>query len=173
MLPREDRLAAPHTPRPRYGLAAPRTSFNEVAAHRQVLNPRRRGRPAARGAFEPRCQARRLTRAWSWRRPAVRVEFHLCRTKLGAAAQARSVRRQHMEVPMRIQGLFLAGSVVVGVLLPQVASSQTTVVRASVRDSTGAPVLPSRIDLVGTTRFALGDSLGEWCYGGSRSAARR
>jgi len=78
-----------------------------------------------------------------------------------------------MEVPMRIQGLFLAGSVVVGVLLPQVASSQTTVVRASVRDSTGAPVLPSRIDLVGTTRFALGDSLGEWCYGGSRSAARR
>src|SRR5207249_11214214 len=51
-----------------------------------------------------------------------------------------------MEVPMRIQGLFLAGSVVVGVLLPQVASSQTTVVRASVRDSTGAPVLPSRID---------------------------
>ena len=74
---------------------------------------------------------------------------------------------------MRIQGLFLAGSVVVGVLLPQVASSQTTVVRASVRDSTGAPVLPSRIDLVGTTGFALGDSLGEWCYGGSRSAARR
>ena len=61
---------------------------------------------------------------------------------------------------MRIQGLFLAGSVVVGVLLPQVASSQTTVVRASVRDSIGAPVLPSRIDLVGTTRFALGDSLG-------------
>src|SRR2546429_9862887 len=92
MLPREDRLAAPHTPRPRYGLAAPRTSFNEVAAHRQVLNPRRRGRPAARGAFEPRCQARRLTRAWSWRRPAVTVGVPLWRAKLSAAAHARSVR---------------------------------------------------------------------------------
>ena len=61
---------------------------------------------------------------------------------------------------MRIQGLFLAGSVVLGALLPQVASSRTTVVQASVRDSPGAPVLPSRIDVVGTTRFALGDSLG-------------
>ena len=40
MLPREDRFAAPHTPRPGYGEAAPRTSFDEVAAHRQVLNPK-------------------------------------------------------------------------------------------------------------------------------------
>src|SRR3989442_1524596 len=39
MRPRKDRFAAPHTPRPRYAHAAPRTSFNEVAAHRQVLNP--------------------------------------------------------------------------------------------------------------------------------------
>ena len=61
---------------------------------------------------------------------------------------------------MRIEGLFLAGSVVLGALLPQVAGSQTTVVQVSVRDSTGAPVLPNRIDLVGTTTFALGDSLG-------------
>jgi len=60
MLPKEGLFAAPHTPRPRYRGTAPRTSFNEVAAHRQVLNPRRRGRPVARGAFEPRCQARRL-----------------------------------------------------------------------------------------------------------------
>src|SRR6266581_4176672 len=30
----------------------------------------------------------------SWRRPLVRVEFHLCRTTLGAAAEARSVRRR-------------------------------------------------------------------------------
>src|SRR5207253_59826 len=41
-------FAAPHTPRPRHGEAAPRTSFNEVAAHRQVLNP-----PAG-AASEPR-----------------------------------------------------------------------------------------------------------------------
>ncbi len=77
MLPWDDLFAAPHTPRPRYGRAAPRTSFRGVAAHRQVLNPKRRGHPAARGAFEPRCQARRLTCAWSWRRPVVEVEFHL------------------------------------------------------------------------------------------------
>src|SRR5437667_12336553 len=93
MLPREDRLAAPHTPRPRYGLAAPRTSFNEVAAHRQVLNPRRRGRPAARGAFEPRCQARRLPPPWTWRRPAAGEESNLWGPKLGAAAKAPPVRR--------------------------------------------------------------------------------
>ncbi len=48
MLPREDLVAAPHTPRPRYGAAAPRTCFNEVAAHRQVLNPK------AGAASEPR-----------------------------------------------------------------------------------------------------------------------
>src|SRR5438876_8239217 len=112
MLPREDRLAAPHTPRPRYGLAAPRTSFNEVAAHRQVLNPRRRGRPAARGAFERRGQARRLTCAWSWRAPCVVVELRLCATphpkpagagapaRIAPAAQARSVRR--LRIRMRL-----------------------------------------------------------------------
>jgi len=61
MLPKEDRVAAPHTPGPRYGGAAPRTSFDEVAAHRQSSQPKggRRLR-AARGALEPRCQARRL-----------------------------------------------------------------------------------------------------------------
>src|SRR5437667_440026 len=37
MLPNADLCAAPDTPRPRYGGAAPRTSFDEVAAHRQVL----------------------------------------------------------------------------------------------------------------------------------------
>ncbi len=31
---------------------------------------------AARGVLGRLCQARRLTRAWSWRRSAVRVEFH-------------------------------------------------------------------------------------------------
>ncbi len=40
MLPNEELFAAPHTPRPRYGDAAPRTSFRRVAAHRQRPNPR-------------------------------------------------------------------------------------------------------------------------------------
>ncbi len=40
MLPKGDRFAAPHTPRPGYGQAAPRTSINEAAAHGQVLNPK-------------------------------------------------------------------------------------------------------------------------------------
>jgi len=39
MLPKEDRFAAPHTPRPRYGEAAPRPSFRRMAAHRQLPNP--------------------------------------------------------------------------------------------------------------------------------------
>ena len=43
---------------------------------------------------------------------------------------------------------------------PRVAAAQSTVVVVSVRDSTGAPVLPSRIDVLGTSIFALGDSLG-------------
>src|SRR6266540_1659519 len=36
-----------------------------------------RGLPAVRGALVHRCKERRLTRAWSWRRPAASVEFHL------------------------------------------------------------------------------------------------
>jgi len=39
MLPKKDLFAAPHTPRPRYGGAAPRTSFRRVAAHRQLPSP--------------------------------------------------------------------------------------------------------------------------------------
>ncbi len=49
MLPKGDLCAAPHTPRPRYGPAAPRTSFRRVAAHRQVLIPRA-GAGSERGA---------------------------------------------------------------------------------------------------------------------------
>src|SRR5437879_12872307 len=83
MLPKGDLCAAPHTPRPPYGASAPRTSFPRVAAHKQVLNPRRRGRPAARGAFEHRCQARRLTRAWSWRRlAAMEIGRASCRERV-------------------------------------------------------------------------------------------
>ncbi len=40
MLPKGDLCSAPYTPRPRYGAAAPRTSFRRVAAHSQVLIPR-------------------------------------------------------------------------------------------------------------------------------------
>jgi hypothetical protein len=52
------------------------------------------------------CQARRLTRAWSWRAPFVEVEFPLCApphpdpagagapARIAPAAQARSVRRR-------------------------------------------------------------------------------
>src|SRR5204862_357547 len=43
---------------------------------------------------------------------------------------------------------------------PRVAAAQSTLVVVSVRDSTGAPVLPSRIDVLGMSIFALGDSLG-------------
>src|SRR6266550_4368378 len=40
MLPKGDLCSAPYTPRPRYGAAAPRTSFRRVAAQSQVLIPR-------------------------------------------------------------------------------------------------------------------------------------
>ncbi len=40
MLPKEDLRAAPHTPRPRYGEAAPRTSFDRAVAQRQLPDPR-------------------------------------------------------------------------------------------------------------------------------------
>jgi len=40
MLPKEDWLGAPYTPRPRYEGAAPRTSFRPVAAQRQLPSPR-------------------------------------------------------------------------------------------------------------------------------------
>jgi len=61
MLASQPGFAAPHTPRPGLqGRRAARVLPSGGAAHSQVLNPRRRGRPAARGAFEPRCQARRL-----------------------------------------------------------------------------------------------------------------
>jgi len=43
---------------------------------------------------------------------------------------------------------------------PRVAAAQSTVVIINVGDSTGAPVLPSRIDVLGTSIFALGDTSG-------------
>ena len=50
MLPNEDLFAAPHTPRPRYGDAAPRTSFRRVAAHRQLPSPKARAGSELRAA---------------------------------------------------------------------------------------------------------------------------
>ena len=40
MLPKGDRFAAPHTRGPRYGEAAPRTSFDRMVAQRQLPDPR-------------------------------------------------------------------------------------------------------------------------------------
>src|SRR6266516_677694 len=53
MLPKGDLSAAPHTPRPRYGAAAPRTCFKEVAAHRAVLDPKPGAGSEPRGAPTP------------------------------------------------------------------------------------------------------------------------
>ena len=43
---------------------------------------------------------------------------------------------------------------------PRAAGAQSTVILTSVRDTTGAPVRPSRIDVKGTNLFAFGDTLG-------------
>jgi hypothetical protein len=66
-----------------------------------------------------------------------------------------------MEVSVRTRDLVLAAVPLILIASwPRVAAAQSTVVVVSVRDSTGAPVLPSRIDVLGTSIFALGDSLG-------------
>ena len=63
---------------------------------------------------------------------------------------------------MKARHLFLATvpSLMLATSWPRVAAAQSTLVVVSVRDSTGAPVLPSRIDVLGMSIFALGDSLG-------------
>jgi hypothetical protein len=48
----------------------------------------------------------------------------------------------------------------VAVATPQPMRAQSTVILATVRDSTGAPVHPCRIDVLGTSIFAFGDTLG-------------
>ncbi len=50
MLPKVDRFAAPHTPMPRLRLAAPRTSLQQVAMHRQLPNPRASAHSQTRAA---------------------------------------------------------------------------------------------------------------------------
>ena len=63
---------------------------------------------------------------------------------------------------MKARHLFLAAvpSLMLVTSWPRVAAAQSTLVVVSVRDSTGAAVLPSRIDVLGMSIFALGDSLG-------------
>ena len=63
---------------------------------------------------------------------------------------------------MKARHFFLAAvpSLVLATSWPRVAAAQSTLVVVSVRDSTGAAVLPSRIDVLGMSIFALGDSLG-------------
>jgi len=63
---------------------------------------------------------------------------------------------------VKARHLFIAAvpSLILATSWPRLAATQSTVVVVSVRDSAGAPVLPSRIDVLGTSIFALGDSLG-------------
>src|SRR6266516_930747 len=140
MLPREDLFVAPHHPNAgapacRAAHLLPSGSCPQATSQPNGV----RGFPGARGALERRCQARRLTRAWSWRRPAVRVEFHLCRTKLGAAAQARSVRQRRSR-ELSVRGILLIGFVA-GIILLGVAGAW------ALRDSRGArwPSTPGRL----------------------------
>src|SRR2546421_11877959 len=67
-----------------------------------------------------------------------------------------------MEVSMKARHFFLAAvpSLILATSWPRLAAAQSTVVVVSVRDSAGAPVFSSRIDVLGTSVFALGDSLG-------------
>ena len=63
---------------------------------------------------------------------------------------------------MKARHFFLAAvpSLILAASWPRLAAAQSTVLVVSVRDSAGAAVLPSRIDVLGTSIFALGDSLG-------------
>jgi len=63
---------------------------------------------------------------------------------------------------MKARHLFLAAvpSLILAMSWPRLATAQSATIVASVRDSAGAPVLPSRIDVLQTSIFALGDSLG-------------
>ena len=63
---------------------------------------------------------------------------------------------------MKARHLFLAAvpALLLTMSWPRLATAQSTTIVASVRDSAGAPVLPSRIDVLGSSIFALGDSLG-------------
>jgi len=67
-----------------------------------------------------------------------------------------------MAVSVKGRHCFLAAlpPVLLAMPWPRVAAAQSTVVIINVGDSTGAPVLPSRIDVLGTSIFALGDTSG-------------
>ena len=54
----------------------------------------------------------------------------------------------------------LAWSILVAVFFPRSGLAQSTTVVATVQDSTGVPIFPCRIDVLGTPITALGDSSG-------------
>ena len=56
--------------------------------------------------------------------------------------------------------LYLSGTLLLAALCPRSTHAQATTVLATVRDSTGAPVFPSRIEVIGTVIAERGDSLG-------------
>ncbi len=54
----------------------------------------------------------------------------------------------------------LVGSLVFAALCPRTGAAQATIIVATVQDSTGAPIFPCRIEVIGTQITQLGDSLG-------------
>jgi hypothetical protein len=56
--------------------------------------------------------------------------------------------------------LSLVSSLMLAILSARSGSAQTTTIVATVRDSIGGPVFPSRIEVVGAGISELGDSLG-------------
>ncbi len=56
--------------------------------------------------------------------------------------------------------LYVLASLMVAIHCPRSGLAQATTVLATVRDSTGAPVFPSRIEVMSTGISELGDSLG-------------
>src|SRR6266487_1481621 len=92
------------------------------------------------------------------------MKLHSGRTMLEAleAAGLVSVRRQHVK-PLATSGrlqLYLSGTLLLAALCPRSTHAQATTVLATVRDSTGAPIFPSRIEVIGTVITERGDSLG-------------
>jgi len=55
---------------------------------------------------------------------------------------------------------YLVGSLMLAIICPRSGPAQATTVLATVRDSSGAAVFPSRIEVIGTGITELGDSMG-------------
>ena len=54
----------------------------------------------------------------------------------------------------------LSASLILGALFPRVAPAQTTTIIATVRDTTGTPVVGCRIEVIGIQTAGVGDRLG-------------